>query len=94
MSDQAHGSLVQNENQGQTGRSKQKGGIKKSKAAGNNPNRYGLLDIGEQASGLCEKLRFRKSFQGRFISYPPLGTVLQNVCQNIFLNIARWLCVV
>ena len=48
--DQAHGSLVQNENQGQTGRSKTKGGTKKSKAAATgdkeDPNRYGLLDIG------------------------------------------------
>jgi hypothetical protein len=48
--DQAHGSLVQNKNQGQTGRSKTKGGTKKSKAAATgdkeDPNRYGLLDIG------------------------------------------------
>ena len=44
--DQAQQSLVQNKNGGQTGRSKKKGGAKKSKTDGDNPNRYGLLDIG------------------------------------------------
>jgi hypothetical protein len=43
--DQAHENLVQNKNGGQTGRSKKKGGAKKSEAAGNDPNSYGLLDI-------------------------------------------------
>jgi predicted DNA-binding transcriptional regulator AlpA len=44
--DQVHGSLVQNKNGGQTGRSKKKGGAKKSNTDGDDPNRYGLLDLG------------------------------------------------
>jgi hypothetical protein len=48
--DQAHGGLVQNKNKSKTGRSKKKGGIKKLEAATTrdkeDPNRYGLLDIG------------------------------------------------
>jgi hypothetical protein len=50
--DQAHGSLVQNQKGGQTGRSRKKGGIKKSKTGdvsggnGDDPNRHGLSDVG------------------------------------------------
>jgi hypothetical protein len=44
--DQVHRSLVQNKNGGQTGRSKKKGGAKKSKTDGDNPNRHGLFDLG------------------------------------------------
>jgi hypothetical protein len=44
--DQAHGSLLQNKNRGQTGRIKKKGGTKKSKTEAEDPNRYGLLDVG------------------------------------------------
>jgi hypothetical protein len=43
--DQVHGSLVQNENQGQTSRSKKKGGDTKSKTGDGRPNRYGLLEV-------------------------------------------------
>ena len=47
--DEAYGSLVQNKNKGQTGRSKKKGGTKKSKTADadrDSPNRHGLLGVG------------------------------------------------
>ena len=44
---QVHGSLVQNKNRGQTGGSKKKGGNKESETGTGDPNRYGLLNIGQ-----------------------------------------------
>ncbi len=44
---QVHGSLVQNKNRSKTSRSKEKGGNKKSKDGTEDPNRYGLLNLGE-----------------------------------------------
>jgi hypothetical protein len=43
---QVHGSLVQNKNGGQTGRSKKKGGIKESKTGASDSNRHGLFGVG------------------------------------------------
>ena len=45
--DQVHGSLVQNKNTGKASRGKKKGGIKESKAGRGDPNRHGLLGIGQ-----------------------------------------------
>jgi len=44
--DQVHKNLVQNKKGGQKGRSKKKGGARKSKTDEDDPNRYGLLDLG------------------------------------------------
>ena len=45
--DQAHGSLVQNKNRGQTGRNKKKGGTGKTDTRDGDPNRHGLLGTGQ-----------------------------------------------
>jgi len=45
--DQVYGDLVQNKNSSKTSRSKKKGEDKKPKTGTEDPNRYGLLDIGK-----------------------------------------------
>jgi len=45
---EAHPSLVQNQNRGQTGRNRKKKGGARATDEGGDPNRHGLLGVGEQ----------------------------------------------